>query len=386
MKIKRPDFKGSRGILRESAPYCAAILFYMLIKHIYLLGDVISAIVSVLLPIIIGLVLAYIIDPPVRGLERRLKAKGKKHSRGKAITIVILIIVFSLLLIVAAAVPQLVTSIVKFSGNTTAYHESLQKSVNAIVGRNVNLTSTFRITDRIMNRMNQYVGTYLAEKSGEIGSALGSFAIDFILAIYFLLYKRRILSRVRKLLHVLMNESTYDKASVFLKRCDAIFIKYLTCEVLEGIIVGVTNAVFMLIFRMEYIPLVSVIVGVTNLVPTFGPLIGAIVGVFILMMQNPLHAVIFLLITGFIQTVDGYILKPKLYGNTLNIPGIWVLIAVVLGGRILGMWGMLLAIPIAAILGIVIKEALIPYLKARRRKREQEQIEAAPPVDPPENA
>ena len=160
----------------------------------------------------------------------------------------------------------------------------------------------------------------------------------------------------------------YEKFSAFLKRCDGIFIKYLICEVLDALIVGAANAVFMLIFRMEYVPLVSAVVGVTNLIPTFGPLIGAAAGVFILMMVNPMHAVLFLLFTGLLQGLDGYVIKPKLYGNSLGIPGIWVLIAVILGGRIFGMWGMLLAIPFAAILDIVIKEGLMPLIRKRKQE------------------
>ena len=165
-----------------------------------------------------------------------------------------------------------------------------------------------------------------------------------------------------------MSETMYVKFSAFLKRCDGIFIKYLICEVLDALIVGAANAVFMLIFRMEYVPLVSAVVGVTNLIPTFGPLIGAAAGVFILMMVNPMHAVLFLLFTGLLQGLDGYVIKPKLYGNSLGIPGIWVLIAVILGGRIFGMWGMLLAIPFAAILDIVIKEGLLPLIRKRKQE------------------
>lgn len=377
MKIKKPNIKGGRGILRESAPYCTAILFYLLLKHLYVLGDVIAAIVSVLTPILIGLILAYIIDPPVRKVEKKLAARGSKHYRGKAITIVVLIIVFSLLLLAAAVIPQFTTSIIHFSSNTTAYHDSLQNSVDSLFGHHVDLTSTFSITDKIMQKLNSSVQNFIAQKSAATGKAIGNLAIDFILAIYFLLYKKSILKRGTHLLHLIVPDSSYDQTSAFLKRCDVIFIKYITCEVIDGIIVGVANAVLMLIFGMEYIPLVSVVVGVTNLVPTFGPIIGAVCGVFILMIDNPLHAIIFLLITGLIQGLDGYVLKPKLYGDTLGIPGIWVLIAVILGGRIFGMWGMLLAIPVAAILSIVIDEAIVPVLKKREERRRAEAAAAS---------
>jgi len=125
------------------------------------------------------------------------------------------------------------------------------------------------------------------------------------------------------------------------------------------------------------VPMISVVVGLTNLVPTFGPIIGAVVGAFVLMMNNPIHALLFLAFTGILQALDGYMIKPKLYGDTLGVPGIWILIAVVIGGRVLGMWGMLLAIPIVAILDIVIRETLLPFMEERKIKREVRAAERA---------
>ncbi|MGN0709497.1 MAG: AI-2E family transporter, partial [Anaerovoracaceae bacterium] len=154
--------------------------------------------------------------------------------------------------------------------------------------------------------------------------------------------------------------------------CDAIFIKYLACEVIDAVIVGAINAVFMVIFRMPYVPLVSVVVGVTNLIPNFGPIIGAAVGGFILLIVNPIQAILFLLFTGILQTIDGYVIKPKLFGDSLGVSGIWILITVVVGGRIFGVWGMLLAIPFAAIFDIVYHEAIIPALERRKERRTAE--------------
>ncbi|MDD6154347.1 MAG: AI-2E family transporter [Eubacteriales bacterium] len=365
MKIKKPNFKDS-SILREAAPFCVAILFYLIVKHLYVLGDLIANIVSVIMPVILGLVLAYIIDPPVRAVEGKLRAREKSHPRGKAITIVVLIIVLSLVLLAAAAIPQLITSVIDFGGNATAYHSSLQTTIDNIFGRHVDLTDTFKVTDMVMTKVNDYVQKNLVAKSGATGKALGNFAVDFILAVYFLIDKDKIISGGRHFLQLIMKDSYYVRFDGFLHRCDKILIKFLTCEVIDALIIGCANAVFMLIFRMNYIPLVSVIVGVTNLIPTFGPLIGAVCGVFILFLTNPLHALLFLIFTGILQGADGYVIKPKLFGNSLGISGIWILIGVILGGRIFGMWGMLLAIPAVAILDIVIKEGIVPILKHRK--------------------
>ena len=131
--------------------------------------------------------------------------------------------------------------------------------------------------------------------------------------------------------------------------------KYIVYSIIEAIIVGGVNAIFMCICGMQYIGLVSVAVGVTNLIPVFGPAIGAAVGGFVLLMVNPFHALIFLVFTAVLQTIDGYILKPKLFGETFGVSGLWILIAIVVGGRLAGMVGILLSIPAAAIIDLSIK-------------------------------
>ncbi|MDD5922838.1 MAG: AI-2E family transporter [Eubacteriales bacterium] len=379
MKIRKPNLKNgnAQGILRDAAPYCVAVLFYLILKHLYVLGDFVASVFTVILPVILGLVLAYIMDPPIRAVEKKLRKRGKSHPRGKAITIVVLIIVFSLLLLAAAVVPQFMNSIVQFSENSTAYHASLQHSVDSIFRKHVNLTNTFKLTDLIMEKINDMIQKNVVSKSEATGQGLAAFAVDFILAVYFLIDKDKIIGKSKRFFQLIMKDSVYPRFSAFLKRCDRIFIKYLICEFVDAAIVGVANAVFMLICRMKYVPLVSVVVGVTNLIPTFGPIIGAACGVFILLLTNPLHAILFLLFTGVLQGADGYVIKPKLYGDSLGIPGIWILIGVILGGRIFGTWGMLLAIPVVAILDIVIREALVPWLKNRKVFAKLESLDGA---------
>jgi predicted PurR-regulated permease PerM len=123
-------------------------------------------------------------------------------------------------------------------------------------------------------------------------------------------------------------------------------------------IVGCSNAVFMLIARMPYVALISVVVGVTNLAPTFGPIVGALIGAFILFLVKPIAVIPFLLFTVVIQTVDGYVIKPKFYGSALSVPSVWVLVAIIVLGRMFGVAGILLAIPIAAIITYMIRDLL----------------------------
>jgi predicted PurR-regulated permease PerM len=130
-------------------------------------------------------------------------------------------------------------------------------------------------------------------------------------------------------------------------------------------IVGVLNAVFMLICGMQYVGLVSVVVAITNLIPNFGPIIGAVIGGFVLLLVNPLHALMFIVFTVAVQFVDAYILKPKLFSGSLGVSGLLILVASIVLGNMFGVWGMVLSVPIAAILSFIFRD----YILARHEKK-----------------
>ena len=194
--------------------------------------------------------------------------------------------------------------------------------------------------------------------------------VAFIMSIYFLVDKESLQSGFRRLLRLLLPEKSYAGMSAFWGRCNAILIRYIICELLDALFVGAANFIFMAIARMPYAVLISVVVGVTNLAPTFGPIVGAIIGAFILLLVNPWHVVSFLIFTIILQTFDGYVVKPKFYGQALQIPSILVLASIIIFGRMFGVAGILLAIPLAAIINYLYGEGLIPWLKRRRAKKD----------------
>ena len=142
--------------------------------------------------------------------------------------------------------------------------------------------------------------------------------------------------------------------------------RYVACDVVDGIIVGIVNGIFMAIMQMPYAVLISVVVGVTNLAPTFGPLVGAVIGGFILLLVNPLYALIFIIFTLVLQTVDGYILKPKLFGESLGVSSVMILVFIIVGGRMFGILGVLLSIPLAAIMDFVYHDYVLSRLEKKR--------------------
>ena len=211
----------------------------------------------------------------------------------------------------------------------------------------------------------------MMDTSKTVGGHIGAWFIGFILAVYFLSAKEKIIKSFAHLALLIMKDN-YWNVLPFIKKCNEILSKYIIYSIIEGIIVAVINAILMAIFGMSYIGMVSVTVGVTNLIPTFGPMIGAVIGAFILLLVNPKHALIFLIITAIIQTFDGYILKPKLYGDTFGVSGLWILIGVIVGGRMFGVIGILLAIPVVAMIDLLIKTWIAPKIKAAEAKKSKE--------------
>ena len=202
--------------------------------------------------------------------------------------------------------------------------------------------------------------------SADAGKSIVSWVLGLILSIYLLLAKDALKNGVKRLFKALFLEKRYEGVLTFFTRCDAILARYIVYSLIDGMIIGIVNAIFMGIVGMQYVGLVSVVVAVTNLIPTFGPIIGAVIGGFVLLLVNPLHALAFLIFTLILQICDGYILKPKLFGDSLGISSLLILTAVIVGGNMFGVVGILLAIPLAAILDFVYKDYLLAALEAKR--------------------
>ena len=199
--------------------------------------------------------------------------------------------------------------------------------------------------------------------------------VAFILSVYLLAGKERIKTGSTRLMKAVMAKPKYDALIYFLKHCDAVLNRYIVFTVIDALIVGTVNAIFMMMTGMQYVALVSFVVAITNLAPTFGPIVGGVIGGFILLMVDPKSALVFLIFTLILQLCDGYFIKPKLFGSTLGVPGLLILIAIIVGGRIFGIIGILLAIPFAAICDHFYRENLLPYLEKRRIERDRKYAE-----------
>ncbi len=341
---------------------CSAVVLYLVLSHLNVLLGALGVLGRYFSPVITGLIIAYIMHPLVALFEKKL-LKGLKNADAKRILSVVLAIATIILVIVLlmiALIPQLIDSISTFISNLDGYAGSLESLLNTL---SIKAGSFHLDISGITSKINTFLAQF-AQKlpqaieqvinvSAGIGRNVVNVVLGFILAIYFLMGKEKLQFGCRRLLKQFVPAPAFRSMEAFLDKCNNILLQYITYDLLDGIIVGVINWFFMLITGMSYSVLISVVVGITNLAPTFGPILGAVIGAFILVLVNPFHALLFLIFTIILQTVDGYIIKPKLFGGSLNVPAIWILVTLVVGGRMFGVAGIMLAIPFAAIFNVV---------------------------------
>lgn len=350
---------------------CSAVLLLVVLEHFGTILGAVGTFIGFFKAVIYGLVLAYVMDFLVKFLENHVfRNLEGRMARNISVIVTAAFVVVLVILLSIALIPQLVKSITEFISNWNQYVSQLTKLVETIgksaSGKGIEI-HTSDINDAITDIAHK-IGDYITENSGSmietissIGSQILTWIISFIVAIYFLFAKKELLAGARKLYRIIIPEKAHARSDSAFRRINAIFSKYIVCEIVDAAIIGGSNAAFMLLARMPYVALVSVEVGVTNLAPTFGPIVGAVIGAFILILASPRSVIPFLIFTIILQTIDGYVIKPKMYGGALSVPSVWILVAIIVLGNMFGVIGILLAIPIAAIITYWLRELMRKY-------------------------
>lgn len=360
-----------------SVALCIGILFYVIISNIGNVWGAIKQIYSFITPVIGGAIIAYLLNPLMVFYEKTLFrwVKNRIIKRGFSVFLTFVTFIFAISILLIALIPQIAESITTIIDNLDVYVATLQNilakvgtsadelkiNIHTFTDMGTSMLTSF--TENIPDNIDSIVST-----SVNIGSSIISTVIAFILAVYFLSDKENMVGGGARLLSLILTDKQYKSWADFWSRCNIILLRYIGGDILDAIIVGFANFIFMSCTSMSYSVLISLVVGVTNLAPTFGPIVGAVIGAFILVLVNPWHAFWFLVFTIILQTLDGYVIKPKLFGNTLGISSVWILISIIVFGRIFGIVGVLLAIPFAAIIDFTYRELFIVWLEKRNGK------------------
>lgn len=362
------------------------VLVYLFFSHLDVVGRGIAAFFGFINPVIIALIIAYVMDPLTKVFEHFVFRRMRRETarRNLAVVCTILIILAGFVFLMVALIPQIVNSIITFFNNVNVYADEIrtllanlqEKAAGSRFDFSKILNGGQALLDTIVGKIPSNVDSII-NTSFSIGRNIMTWVIAVIMSIYFLADKSRLQAGFGKLMHAILSERMFQSSCKFWNHCNTIMIRYIVGELLDALIIGVSNFVFFLIAGLPYNLLISVVVGVTNLAPTFGPIVGGVVGAFILVLNNPWHALWFIIFTIILQTIDGYVIKPKLFGNTLGVSSVWILVCIIVGGRMFGVPGILLAIPFAAISDYVYNNYILVVLENRKsKKRDRERAQA----------
>lgn len=358
---------------------CTAVLLYVALNHLNLIFGSIGKVLGFASPVFTGLIIAYIVDPLVMLFQNHIFARIRRYKVRRSLSVLcaVLLIVLGIIYLIVALVPQVINSVTALLSNidnyTNAAKDWMEQLETKTSQHNFDISGVTQsvedFVDNLSSRLPQNLDTYL-DTAVTVSRRVINMVIACILAIYFLVDKVRLQNWFRRLFRACVLEKTYANSAAFWNKCNYIIIHFIIYDLLDGLIVGVTNYMFMAIAQMPYAILISVAVGVTNLAPTFGPIAGGAIGALILVLINPWHALWFLIFTIILQTFDGYVLKPRLFGTLLGVSGVWILVCLVVGGRMFGVPGVLLGIPFAAISDYIYHEFILVKLDERKKRRE----------------
>lgn len=332
-------------------------------------------------PFALGAGLAFIVNVPMRAIENRL-SKIKKPTLRRVIAVLLTFIAVALILflVVQLLLPQLVTTVETLIAKMPGFAVRVWNWVNDFLNANPEVMEWVEVnTDFEQMDWMSYVEKLLAwvsdSISGIVGgtfSAIGSvFTAVFngVIALVFALYclfRKEILARQgRRLLYAFLPEHFCDETVRILRLTASTFSNFISGQCLEAVILGAMFAVAMLIFRMPYVPLVSVLIAITALVPIVGAFVGCGLGAFFILVDDPIKAVWFVIMFLVIQQIEGNVVYPKVVGNSVGLPGMWVLLAVALGGKLMGVAGMFIMIPLVSVIYTLLREITDKRLEKR---------------------
>ncbi len=360
-----------------------AIILYLGLQNLSKLNDILSYITSLFSAFIIGLCFAFVLNILMTCFEEKLlvHVNTKKYPKfikmKRPISVVMTIIVFLgiISLLISFIIPQLSKSIKTLIANFPSYLESLELFINSTLNKfgisaNINETITSYFND-ISDSMMTYITNAVPkiyEVTKNITSGIVNTFLGFIIGLYMLVGKETLLKNAKRALYAFMPKKGAEYTNHVYRVVKVRFNGFVTGQLTEALIISILCFIGMRIFNMEYALLISVIIGVTNMIPIIGPIIGAVPGALLMLMINPMKALWFVIFIIVLQQLESNLIYPKVVGDSIGLPGIWVLFAIVVGGSLFGLPGVLLGVPTFAVIYALISESTEKRLKEKNLK------------------
>ncbi|MBM6896301.1 AI-2E family transporter [Pseudoflavonifractor capillosus] len=358
-----------------------AVALVVVIVKIDVILDWGSGVLLAFRPIFIGFAIAFILSRPcnffVRVYARGLGNKWKRFARPLAVTTAYVILFAAVGILISLVVPELTKSIQRFIGNMNVYAGNLQDLFEFLVDRlsldalaNLNLSDKINeILGKALNQvLNTLTGTvpHLISATSTLVSAVVTTVISFVFSVYMLSGGPKLTAQCRRLVVVYLPEKVSKHVLEVVRLTADTFTKYVSGQLIEACILGSLCFVGMVLFHFDYAPLISVVIGVSALIPVAGAYIGAVLAALLLAMISPIKALWFLIFLAILQQLEGNLIYPRVVGTSLGLPGIWVLAAVTVGSSLLGFVGLVVSVPVTAVVYTILKYDL------RKRLSEKE--------------
>lgn len=356
----------------------SSIALYYCVSNLNLFKDVLNNIVATAQPFIVGGVIAYLINYilnfyEVKVLQRwKFADLSKKFRRGLGLILSYITAAAIVYIFVKIIFPQVIDNVVGLVNNIPQYISDTTVFMSEVFEK-IDIPKNY--SAMVVERLNEMLSKILeivsnavpalANTAMSIASSIWNIVLGIIISIYILIDKEKFASAGRKICYAMLNENKVDGILTLAKKSNDTFSRFIGGKILDSFIIGVLTFIILIIFKMPYALLVSVIVGITNVIPVFGPFIGAIPGFLIIVFVSPIQALWFLLIILAIQQIDGNIIGPYILGDSVGLSAFWIIFSVTIFGKLLGITGMIIGVPIFAILYSLIKEYIENKLKQK---------------------
>lgn len=355
----------------------SSILFFFFVFRMDSILSFLGTILSILTPIILGAAIAYLLNPPISVTDKYLFAFCKRcHIPAKisgfiamalSISIWLGLLIAGISMLFSMIVPELYSSIVKLAGDLRTYVNIIYNFVNEHLENNPEiLTYVQTALDTLTNSVNNWVNNELIIQAQSIMSKLTvgiswvvtlvtNTVVSLIVSVYLLVSKKRFLGQLKKLLYVFLKPDTANATLSIFRQVNKIFGGFISGKIIDSLIIGVLCFIGVSILKMPYPLLISVFIGVTNIIPFFGPFIGAIPCAFLILLIDPGKCLIFLIFIFLLQQLDGNVIGPAILGDSTGVSPFWIVVSILVGGGLFGFIGMLLGVPTFAVIYFLVK-------------------------------
>ena len=372
-----------------------AIIVYWILNETEQFSAIWSTVTGILSPFVIGATLAFILNVPMRGIESNLDIKSPGLRRAVAMVLTFVVMVAVIAAVFLLVIPQITATVKTLVPQIVAFFQMVEEFIVdflaanpqllEMVSSNIDLESIdlSGLIQKVMDVLGSSVSNIASHAMSLVGGITGA-VVDGVIGLVFALYclaRKDILSvQGKKLLYAILPEHLSDETIRVLRLTNRTFSSFISGQCLEACILGGLFAIAMALLKMPYITLISVLIGVTSLVPLVGAFIGCILGAFFILVNDPMQAVWFVVMFLVIQQIEGNLIYPRVVGNSIGLPGMWVLVPVTLGGDLMGVAGLLLMLPLTSVIYTLLREFANNRLAERNIPREKYQNVPAEPA------